>query len=181
MRRILSHAMVLPLLLAASVPASGAKPPDTWEGLLRIGSTKMDAVYLLPGADFRTYTKVMLDPTEIAFRKNWQRDQNSAQRDTDAWVSNSEAREMLERAKTGFDKVFARPVAAAGLWRSHRWRQAHSASASARISARTGRLSSPSSSPASARRSNQRASLMRRSTSSSPTRRSSGRRAAAGL
>jgi hypothetical protein len=114
MRRILSRAMVLPLLLAVSVPATGAKPPDTWDGLLRVGSTKLDSVYLLPGADFRTYNKVMLDPTEIAFRKNWQRDQNTAQINTDTRISNSDAREILERAKTDFDKVFAEAYQKAG-------------------------------------------------------------------
>src|SRR6185369_11422410 len=37
-----------------------------------------DYVYLLPGADFRAYNKVMLDPTELAFKKNWLRDYNNS-------------------------------------------------------------------------------------------------------
>jgi hypothetical protein len=40
----------------------------------------MDLVYLAPGADFRTYHKVMLDPTEVAFEKNWKRDFNNQTR-----------------------------------------------------------------------------------------------------
>ena len=114
MRRNLARGIILPLLLLASTPVMAAKPPDTWEGLLLVQSTKMDAVYLLPDADFRGYTKVMLDPTETAFRKNWQRDQNSDAIDTQRRISNSEAKEILDRAKTGFDKVFAEAYQKAG-------------------------------------------------------------------
>jgi len=111
MRRI--SQIVLPILLLASTPVIGAKPPDTWEGLLRLHSNKMDAIYLLPDADFRSYTKVMLDPTQIAFRKNWQRDQNT-QMDMGKHISNKEAQDILERAKTGFDRLFAEAYQKAG-------------------------------------------------------------------
>src|SRR5688500_6188833 len=34
-----------------------APPPATWDGLTHVKAKKVDAVYLLPGADFRGYTK----------------------------------------------------------------------------------------------------------------------------
>jgi hypothetical protein len=43
--------------------------PDTWDGLVEVKPKRMDAAYLLPGADFRSYTKVMIDPSEVAFRE----------------------------------------------------------------------------------------------------------------
>jgi hypothetical protein len=74
--------------------------------LLRVRSTKLDAVYLAPEADFRTYDKVMLDPTEVAFRKNWQRDQNRDRLDLANRVSDADARRILDDAQKGFQKYF---------------------------------------------------------------------------
>src|SRR5882757_4630346 len=66
--------------LAISAPTSlhAAKAPPTWDNLVQVKSKRADAVYLLPGADFKPYTKIMLDQTEVAFRKNWLRDYNSS-------------------------------------------------------------------------------------------------------
>lgn len=113
MKRLTLVRVVAPLLLVASATSVGAKPPDTWEGLLRIPSKKVDAVYILPNADFRGYSKVLLDPTEIAFRKNWQRDQNT-QMNLSAHISNSEAKSILDRAKAGFEKLFSEAYQKAG-------------------------------------------------------------------
>ena len=57
----------------ATTPASAAKPPDTWEGLYKVPAKRGAIVYLLPGADFRPYSKVLIDKPEVAFNKNWQR------------------------------------------------------------------------------------------------------------
>ena len=46
-------------LLAAS-PAL-AQSETEWDGLVRVPSQNIDGAYLAPGADFRPYTKVMLD------------------------------------------------------------------------------------------------------------------------
>lgn len=55
-------------LIATSCPAAAA-PPPTWQGLVLVKSKKMDVVYLLPNADFRSYTQIMYDPVQIAFQK----------------------------------------------------------------------------------------------------------------
>ncbi len=95
--------------------AATAAPTETdWGGLLRVKAKKLDAVYLLPEADFRPYTKVMLDPTEVAFRKNWQRDQNRAG-DFSGRVSDADARRILDQAGTGFDEILAKAFQDAGF------------------------------------------------------------------
>lgn len=101
-------------LLATSVPLGAAKPPDTWDGLLKVPAKKIQLVYLLPDADFRGYTKVILDPTEVAFRKNWQRDQNNSSIDLSNRVSDQDARRILTGAQEGFDKIFAKAYQDAG-------------------------------------------------------------------
>ncbi|MGK6356783.1 DUF3313 family protein [Sphingomonas sp. DT-207] len=93
------------LMVAVATPIA-AQDARSWDNLLRIKAKKLDAVYLLPHADFRGYTKVMLDPTEVAFRKNWQRDQNSMVDGASRDVSDSDARRIIDEAKQGFDKIF---------------------------------------------------------------------------
>ncbi|EJL34164.1 DUF3313 family protein [Novosphingobium sp. AP12] len=110
--RQLSRAIVLPLLLMAATPAFSAKAPDTWDGLLHVPSKKMGAVYLQANADFRVYSKVMLDPTQIAFRKNWERDHNTLS--AMGSISNEQAQRILDQAKAGFQKLFVDAYQKAG-------------------------------------------------------------------
>lgn len=92
-----------------------AQTKTEWDGLLRVKAKKMDAVYLLPQADFRGYTKVMLPPTEISFRKNWQRDQNSSAMGVSRRVSDEDARKILDGARDAFQDVFRKAYEAAGF------------------------------------------------------------------
>ena len=89
-------------------PVSGAKPPDTWDGLSKVKSKRLDVAYLLPGADFRTYTKVMLDPTEVAFAKNWQRDYNSSGgARISSRVSDRDIEEAIVKGAAESNEIFA--------------------------------------------------------------------------
>lgn len=56
--------------------AASKKPPEEWDGLKKVSRKGIDLVYLLPAADFKGYTQVMIDPVEVQFNKNWQRDMN---------------------------------------------------------------------------------------------------------
>lgn len=113
-RRLLAAFAAVSLTLAAA-PALSASPPASWDGLTHVQSKRFDAVYLLPGADFRGYTKVMLDPTEVAFRKNWLRDYNATSMDLDQRISNADAQKILDNARTGFEDVFRKAYADAGI------------------------------------------------------------------
>lgn len=102
-------------ITAVAAPSSQtAQPPATWDGLTRVKAKRMDDVYLLPGADFRTYTKVILDPTEVAFKKNWQRDYNDNAMELSRRISDSEAKEILDKARTGFETIFRQAYQDAG-------------------------------------------------------------------
>lgn len=70
---VLSIALMLPL--AAS--AAKQPPQSTFDGLELQPDTKLAVVYLRPGVDFSGYRRVALLEPGVAFRKNWQRDQNS--------------------------------------------------------------------------------------------------------
>lgn len=102
------------LLTTAAAPTLAADAPAAWDGLVKIDSTKLDAVYLAPGADFRPYTKVMLDPTEVAFQKNYKRDMNRDTMDPSKRITGSDMTRMSNEVQQGFGKVFADAYQKAG-------------------------------------------------------------------
>jgi len=94
------------LLFTSAGAAFAADTPESWDGLVEVKPKRMDAAFLLPGADFRPYTKVMIDPTQVAFQKDWLRRMND-NRDLSRHVSQQDAEKILAAARTGFDEVFA--------------------------------------------------------------------------
>lgn len=108
-------ALVAIALAAPAAPAlARAKPPASWDNLVLVNSKKLQAVYLLPGADFRQYTKVQLDPTDVAFAKDWQRDQNSSAIGLSRRITDDEAQKIADQVRTGFEDIFAKAYADAG-------------------------------------------------------------------
>ena len=99
---------VVAILMAAAGAADAAKPPTTWDGLVQVKSKRLDLVYLQPGADFRAYTKVLIEPTEVAFAKDWQRDYNRSTRALSSRVSDSEVQDTINEAVKAADTIFAK-------------------------------------------------------------------------
>lgn len=103
----------LALLLAGqALPASAAKPAPTWDGLVEVQSPRMDVAYLMPGADFRPFRKVMLDQPEVAFRKNWVRDVNQSRATR---VTDDDARKILAAVQSNTTDIFADVFTKAGF------------------------------------------------------------------
>lgn len=101
-------------LLALFAGASLAeKPPENWDGLVQVKSKHFDLAYLAPGADFRPYTKIMVDPTQVAFAKDWQKNQRDS-RNLSNQVSDEQAQEILAAARSNFDDIFAEAFSKAG-------------------------------------------------------------------
>ncbi len=100
-------------LVTFGVVAGAADAPDNWDGLVQIKPKRMDMVYVLPGADFRPYTKVMLDKTEVAFRKDWQKNMNDTR-----WVSrkidDDQAAKIMAAASSNFSDVWTKALNKAG-------------------------------------------------------------------
>lgn len=88
--------------LASAAFGETAESPDS---LVRVKPRQMEMAWLLPGADFRPYTKVMVDRTQVAFRQNWLKDYNlNAQ--VGQWVTQEQAAKIMAAAQTNFDDVF---------------------------------------------------------------------------
>lgn len=87
-------------------PAVFAKPPTNWDGLVQVKSKRLDLVYLQPGADFRGYTKVLVEPTEVAFAKNWQRDYNRGSRALSTRVSDRDVQDAIAEGVKAATDIF---------------------------------------------------------------------------
>jgi len=105
------YTVVLALLLGTAI---AEEAPASWDGLVEVKPKKMDLVYLLPGADFRPYTKVMVDPTEVAFRKDWLKDMNRSSVSLSRHVTEEDAAKILEAARSNFDDIFQEAFTKAG-------------------------------------------------------------------
>lgn len=107
MKHVLSAGLAGLMIFIAPMAFAQKKAPTEWDGLQKVESKKFDAAYIAPGTDFKAYTKVMIDPTEAAFRKNWQKNWNNEHLDLDQRISDDEARKILTAVQTGAHEVFA--------------------------------------------------------------------------
>jgi hypothetical protein len=105
-------ALAVSLSLAASPVL--AQSETEWDGLVRVPSEHADGAFLAPGADFRPYTKVMLDPSEAAFERDWVRDYNRRTTGLSRRISDGEAARALQEVQAGLNEAFAEAYAAAG-------------------------------------------------------------------
>jgi hypothetical protein len=104
--------MLFPSLLlgvvVATMPApsfAAAALPPPYQDLVQVKSKKLDAVYLLPGADFSGYSKLMIDPAQVSFRKDWVKDANRS-RGLSAKIDDDDARQIAQAARSGFENIF---------------------------------------------------------------------------
>ena len=58
---------------AVAVPSHAATPAPS-EGLVSVRSWNLDELYLRPNADLASYRRVVIDPVQVTFRKDWNRD-----------------------------------------------------------------------------------------------------------
>jgi hypothetical protein len=112
MRRKLLELGLALTLLGTPLVAQDA-PQGSWDSLIEVKSSRFDDAFLLPGADFRGYDKVILDPAEVAFRKDWMRDMNNA-RQINGRVTEEEAKRILSIVKADTGEIFAKAFAKAG-------------------------------------------------------------------
>ena len=73
----ISLSLMALLTAFGGLPAARADFPQvTIDGLQLVGDTNLAMVYAEPGVDLSRYNRIYLEDAYIAFRKNWQSDQN---------------------------------------------------------------------------------------------------------
>jgi Protein of unknown function (DUF3313) len=100
-------------VVLSPLAARGDEMPKSWDGLVLVKSKKLEAVYLLPGADFAPYDKVLLGPTEVAFAKDWVQNYNM-QADFNHRLAPSDAQRIMTAVRTGFQSIFSKAFIKAG-------------------------------------------------------------------
>ncbi len=104
--------MIRPVRIAAAAAAclaaafALAQAPEA-EGLVPVKAKNVDKAWLLPGADFRPYRKVLLKRAEVAFQKGWLRDMNSDTISKVNKVTEADALKIVDAARSGFDQIWA--------------------------------------------------------------------------
>jgi hypothetical protein len=111
---VILKTLLLSFIMVSAVATAVAKddPPEvSIEGLELVDKNRRGEIYADPDIDWSLYTQVMLDPATVAFRRNWQRDQNRYQ------AFKVRAKDM-ERIKTElsqlFDEVFTKELGESG-------------------------------------------------------------------
>lgn len=94
-----------------AVSRDAALPAQSPEGLRLVQNTKMAVVYLKDGADFSSYDKVAILDCFVAFRKDWERDQNQ---DDPFRVRASDITRIKTDVADEFKKVFSKELTAKG-------------------------------------------------------------------
>ncbi len=100
--------------VALATAAAARAEDQTWEGLTRVPAKNLEYVYLLEGADFRPYTKVMIAPPEVSLRKDWAQDVNRGVRDPGRRITSSDVERIQKALAQGFDKSLSASFAKAG-------------------------------------------------------------------
>lgn len=59
--------------VAVTTPSQAASPA-TNEGLMAVQSRDLDELYLRPNADLVAYRKIVIDPVQVTFRKDWNKE-----------------------------------------------------------------------------------------------------------
>ena len=90
--------LALATVLAACATPTSKQAPTEWDGLQLVKRAGLDLVYVKPGATLKSYHKVMIDPLQVSFDKNWDPEGDS--------ISKIRGRVDPEKIKTELAELF---------------------------------------------------------------------------
>lgn len=115
MKRSMTLLAVMALLLptAAWSQAEAPAPEVSLDGLEQVEKTRHKEVYVAPGVDWSVYDSVMIDEATVAFRRDWQRDQN---RGKSHRIKASDMDRIRQSMSELFDAVFSNELSGNGAY-----------------------------------------------------------------
>jgi Protein of unknown function (DUF3313) len=114
MKSIFVAALAALLWLNSPLAKAEDEPKGTWDGLVQVKPKRIDAGFLLPGADFRPYKKIMMDPVEVAFKKDWLKNYNRDAITLSQRLSQEDLDKMAQAARENFTEIFTETYREAG-------------------------------------------------------------------
>jgi hypothetical protein len=100
--------MAVACLALVSGAAVAEKPPQEWDGLSRVKLKGMDSAYVRPGADFTIYKKVIIDPIEVAYAKDWDKKTSTTNRKIEPEKLEDIKVKLGQLAQETFAEVFSK-------------------------------------------------------------------------
>jgi hypothetical protein len=92
--------------LVLSACAINAPPTESFDGLLLLPDTGFGAVYMRQGADLSGYAGYGITPCQVAFKKNWMRDQNNSRVNLSSRVTQKDVDRIKDSLGAACDKYF---------------------------------------------------------------------------
>lgn len=103
--------LILSLFIASPALAKKSLPAVNDEGMELVRDSDLATVYADPGADLGAYQRIWLKDATVAFKKNWQRDQN---RSNPFKVKTKDMERINSDVATLFREVFIRELTDGG-------------------------------------------------------------------
>jgi hypothetical protein len=100
--------------LPGPAAAKDELPDVTVDGLKRVETKNIDALYLADGATLEPYKRVYLVDCAVAFRKDWKRDYNMDRRDLSRRVDDKDMQRIQDALSKEFRTVFTRELERGG-------------------------------------------------------------------
>ena len=94
-------------LLLSSAAFGKEQPPAEWDGLQRVKLKGVDNAYARPGADFKIYNKIIIDPIQVAFHKEWDKESTHYKQKLTTEQLDDIKQRMGKLAEETFAKVFS--------------------------------------------------------------------------
>jgi len=96
------------IAVAAGASLAAKKPPQEWDGLSLVKLKGMDAAYARPGVDFTLYKKIIIDPIEVSYSKNWDQRSSTTNRKIDTAKLEEIKVKLGQLAQETFSEVFSK-------------------------------------------------------------------------
>ncbi len=99
-------ALLSAIAVTGACSTGPAAPTETYDGLVLVPDTRFGVVYKRPDADLSAYDSYGLVACEVAFKKNWQRDQNSSRMDLGNRVTQKDVDRIKDKLGADCEKYF---------------------------------------------------------------------------
>ena len=105
-KRFLSAVILFASVLLGACAISTMQATETYDGLVLVPDTHFGTVYKRPGADLSAYDSYGIEPCEVAFRKNWMRNQNNSRMDLRNKVTQKDVDRIKDALSVACGKYF---------------------------------------------------------------------------
>ena len=105
-------ATVLGAVALGLAGCASQQPAESWDGLVLKRDSRLDAAYVQPGADIPAYKRVMIDPLEVSFDKDW--DPNRDTRSVSRRLSDQDIQAIRDGLAELFRDEFSKELAKGG-------------------------------------------------------------------